>query len=154
MEKKKDTGNKNDEKDIARQEQVQQRQQQSKQQLVQGKSKGKSKNKFSNKENEKYVNGLADGDLKYFLEYECKSETLVTILQVAKFQKIETIRFGYGTSKELIADAEKAGINVGLADCGAIELLFEKFKKNQQSKCTNKSKITLSFQLKQHACNK
>ena len=87
MEEKKDTDNKNDEKHIARQEQAQHEQQRSKQQSVQGKSKGKSKNKFSNKENEKYVNGLADGDLKYFLEYECKSETLVTILQVAKYFK-------------------------------------------------------------------
>ena len=93
-----------------------------------------TKNKFSNKENEKYVDGLADGDLKYFLQYECKSETLVTILRVARFQTMTSIGLIWETSKELIAAAEKEGLNVEFADGGAsIELLYEKLKQNQQS---------------------
>ena len=80
------------------------------------------------KENETYVNGLADGDLKHFLQNECKSETLVTILRVGQFQTMVSIGKALPTSKELKAAAKEAGINVGLVDGGSIELLYQKLE--------------------------
>ena len=91
MEENKDTSNKNDHgtTDIVGEEQVQQKQNEDleQEQSVQddtnisteskydsadsdgdseNKSKGKIKNKYKNSKNERYVDGLADRDLKYF----------------------------------------------------------------------------------------
>ena len=128
MEENKDTTNANDKKDSHTESE--------------NGPKGKIKNKFESKENESYVNELPDGDLKYFLEYECKSETLVAFLQAGRFRTMGSIQIAYATMDKLTADAKKEGFNVGLADKGSIGRLYEKL---QQSDGMNKSKTKLSF---------
>ena len=79
--------------------------------------------------NKRYVDNLADGNLKMFLQNECNSETLVAILRVGKFKTMRSIGQRYKDSKALITVATKANIDDGLEDCGSIGLLYKNLDK-------------------------
>ena len=87
----------------------------------------------SKEENSKYIDSLADGDLKDFLKYNCKSEALVTTLRLGGFETIGSIGLRYETCEKLEAAAIKEGINVEFKDGGSFAGLYEKMKQCQQS---------------------
>ena len=85
------------------------------------------------KGNEAYINKLADGDLKQYLQNHLDDQKLIHILNTGNFKTLDAIYSILKTSKEMVNEARNSGIKVTFSDFGAIGSFWDFLEKRRSS---------------------